>query len=155
MDKQVSHERASSGLASQASGHPAAGARRSNWEVIEHSFTGGQALPGDPQFPGAPTATSIHDFPGPDGDTSCGISEVRPPANGGNDYRSDCEGGLSVADTNKGYVSGALPSGGGGGGGGGGGKKHPFDKDEVESVLIEHSRKSWWNLFVVCKRIFR
>ena len=118
-------------------------------------------MPGDPQFPGAPTATSIHDFPD---DPSCG--ETRQPVGGGlggvgagaNEFRSDCEvGGFSAHGTGGGdkcFTS--LPSGAGtGGGGGGGGKKPFFDKDDVESVLVEHSRKSWWNIFVVCKRIFR
>lgn len=128
------------------------GARRSNWEVIEHSFNGGQGVSGDPQFPGAPTATSIHDFPD---DTSCG--ETRQPVGGGagaNEFRSDCEvAGFSAQGAGGGdKCFASLPSGAGGGGGG---KKSFFDKDDVESVLIEHSRKSWWNIFVVCKRIFR
>ena len=29
------------------------------------------------------------------------------------------------------------------------------EKDEVESILIDHSRGSWWNMFTLCKRVFR
>ena len=78
MEKQISQDRGSGGGASTAtggggggaSGHPV-GQRRSNWEVIEH-YTG---VANTGQFSGAPTATSIHDFPPihGDGDTSCGV----------------------------------------------------------------------------------
>ena len=79
MEKQISQDRGSGGGASStatggggggASGHPV-GQRRSNWEVIEH-YTG---VANTGQFSGAPTATSIHDFPPihGDGDTSCGV----------------------------------------------------------------------------------
>ena len=78
MEKQISQDRGSGGGASTATGgggggapgHPV-GQRRSNWEVIEH-YTG---VANTGQFSGAPTATSIHDFPPihGDGDTSCGV----------------------------------------------------------------------------------
>ena len=29
------------------------------------------------------------------------------------------------------------------------------EEDEVESILVDHSKFSWWNIFTLCKRVFR
>ena len=85
---------------------------------------------------GAPTATSVRDFKA-DGSTLDNGDRSDYNGEGGTGFTGPnvpiCRDAVTASGVDKGY----------------------FDKDDVESVLLEHSRKSWWNLFTVCKRIFR
>lgn len=107
-------------------------AKRSNWDVIEYYNNSGVS--------GAPTATSVHDFPDTplENGLERGLETTLDGANGAQT--------LSYKDGNTVSALNAGPDG----------HNKPFiDKDEIESVMVVHSRKSWWNLITACRRIFR